>query len=74
MIENKVRRFKVGEFLNTCFSAREFGLALASDIIDALEEFPDRTDMGGKEGYDIWSVEGWLDQWFSDFIEKGEKE
>ena len=75
---NKVRRFKVGEHLNTIFSARQFGLALAVDIEVALRDFP--LPHGGPEEwctfsyYDEDLVEEWKKKWFSDFIEKGDKE
>lgn len=74
MINRKVRRFKVGEHLNTTFSARQFGLALAVDVEEALKDFPKRRSGVTVDGLTIMRYYNWVDRWFSDFIEKDEVE
>lgn len=85
---NKVRRFMPGEFLNTVFSARHFGLALASDIKEALNDLPETEDVvfpcigpgddfeytDPEPYYDAREIESWIEKWFSDFhrLELGE--
>jgi len=81
---NKVRRFMPGDFLNTIFSARRFGLALASDVTQALDDFPFSCDgCVSKESHEFDTCGAyncpelkpmiWLRKWFSEFIEKGEE-
>ena len=81
---NKVRRFGVGDSLNTIFSARQFGLALAVDIERALKDFPKHEDGDlVEEGFGdvtvpIWTgafevrLDEWKEKWFSEFIEISE--
>jgi len=68
MMDKKVRVFKPGEFLNTCFSARTLGLCLVIDVIEALKDFPTPT-----VGSDAYMINKWIKKWFSDFKEKGEE-
>lgn len=72
MMNRKVRRFKVGESLNTIFSARQFGLALAVDIEEALKDFPKQTEATIYEVYMAWEVNEWIKKWFSDFTTNSE--
>ena len=81
-VKSKVRRFMPREHLNTIFSARQFGLALASDIQNAFFNIPPPDtltylDANGEtvewEAYDADKFEVWFDQWFSDFIENSDK-
>ena len=71
MLGEKVRRFMPGEGLNTIFSARQLGLALASDIIKALEDLPIPSwDIDDTQS----ALDKWRKKWFSDFIENHEDE
>lgn len=80
---DKVRHFMPGESLNTIFSARRFGLALAVDVTKALESFPFSCDgcvskepheFATCDAYNCSEIEPmrWLRKWFSDFIEYSE--
>ena len=84
---NKIRIFKPGEFLNNCFSAREFGLCLVADLQNAFFCFPPKKiyvftndELAleefeiEREFYDPKDIEAWFDEWFSEFIEKDEDE
>jgi len=66
MSYEKIRMFKPGEFLNTCFSAREFGLCLVTDVTHAAEEFPDRRNAWSAEDY-CDKVDAWYEKWLSTF-------
>ena len=79
----KVRRFKVGESLNTIFSARQFGLALAVDIEAALKDFPEPSiyhlDIDVEPprktkpaAYDYRAVNVWMKKWFTEFNKNDE--
>lgn len=83
-MNSKVRQFMPGELLNTIFSARMYGLALATDITQALEDFPFSCDgcvskkpheFATCNAYNCSEIEPmrWLRKWFSQFIEKGEE-
>lgn len=61
MFDRKVRVFKPGESLNTIFSARQFGLCLAVDVMEALKDFPSPT-----LGSDAYEINKWIKKWFSD--------
>ena len=66
-----------GEFLNTVFSARKFGLCLVSDIIQALAKFPEKHEVDNPTYEWVYStneIDEWLETWFSEFIEKGDKD
>jgi len=80
---NEVRRFMPGEFLNTCFTARKWGLYLAKEVDEFVsklakhyDSFPDNFWVCGSSRKH--ELEEWLDEYYeiidSHFIEKGEKE
>lgn len=64
---DKVRKFMPGEFLNTAFSARQFGLCLVTDVVEALKDHPIPT-----LGTDAYEINQWLQKWFSELTENSD--
>ena len=76
MSYEKIRVFKPNEFLNDCFSAREYGLCLITDLEHAIKEFPffygNIPPCERCERYEV-SVMKWFNKWFSQFTNDCEK-
>ena len=68
----KIRIFKPGEFLNTSFSARHFGLCLVADLKSAFTELPERSQVQSANEY-ADAMDAWFEKWFSEFSANNEE-